>query len=32
LPTGAESDVARLQRELSARCPKARLGLAAIAR
>ena len=28
LPAGAESDIARLQRELSARCPKARIALA----
>jgi hypothetical protein len=31
LPAGAEGDLARLQRELSARCPKARVELAAIA-
>jgi hypothetical protein len=31
LPAGADGDVARLQRELSARCPKARVQLAAIA-
>jgi hypothetical protein len=31
LPAGAEGDVARLQRELSARCPKARVALAATA-
>ena len=27
IPTGAESDIARLQRELVARCPKARIAL-----
>jgi hypothetical protein len=27
IPLGAESDIARLQQELSARCPKARIGL-----
>jgi hypothetical protein len=32
LPAGADGDLARLQRELSARCPKARVELAAIAR
>jgi hypothetical protein len=31
LPAAAEADLARLQRELSARCPKARVELAAIA-
>jgi hypothetical protein len=28
LPAGAESDIARLQRELGARCPKARIAIA----
>jgi hypothetical protein len=28
IPDGAETDMARLQRELSARCPKARIALA----
>lgn len=28
IPTGAESDIARLQQELTVRCPKARIGLA----
>jgi hypothetical protein len=32
LPAGMDADVARLQRELSARCPKARVELAAVAR
>jgi hypothetical protein len=32
LPAGAEGDVSKLQRELGARCPKARVELAAVAR
>jgi hypothetical protein len=32
LPAGMDADVARLQRELSARCPRARVELAAVAR